>query len=213
MATETKIQLVDDIDGTKAVRTREFAVDGKAYVIDLSPANSEKLDAALAEYIGAARRAGGSRRAAPVKSARQSDSDREESQRIREWARGRGFKVADRGRIPDDILEAYANLGKNGTAQPTGGEGGGGAIAQDDHAATLPGMDTPATNGKPRGKRKKSGPQMVEGTYTDAEVIAWMKGKGMQIPPGAAKGGTFRGIGFKRKAMVNDRGPKMVEAV
>jgi hypothetical protein len=33
--------------------------------------------------------------------------DREQNQAIRDWARKRGMKVSDRGRIPSDVTEAY----------------------------------------------------------------------------------------------------------
>ena len=33
--------------------------------------------------------------------------DREQNQAIRDWARKRGMKVSDRGRIPAEVLEAY----------------------------------------------------------------------------------------------------------
>jgi len=33
--------------------------------------------------------------------------DREQNQAIREWARGKGMKVNDRGRIPSDVVEAF----------------------------------------------------------------------------------------------------------
>ena len=39
--------------------------------------------------------------------ARRPSIDREQNQAIREWARKRGMKVSDRGRIPAEVLEAY----------------------------------------------------------------------------------------------------------
>ena len=38
---------------------------------------------------------------------RKPSADREQSQAIREWARKRGLKVSDRGRIPGEVLDAY----------------------------------------------------------------------------------------------------------
>jgi hypothetical protein len=104
-----EIRLVDDLDGEVADETVEFGVDGKNYEIDLSTANAKKLRDALAEFVAAARRAGGRRRGggAPAAAARRPSIDREQNQAIREWARKRGMKVSDRGRIPAEVLEAY----------------------------------------------------------------------------------------------------------
>jgi hypothetical protein len=104
-----EIRLVDDLDGEVADETVEFGVDGKNYEIDLSTANAKKLRDALAEFVASARRAGGRRRGggAPAAAPRRPSIDREQNQAIREWARKRGMKVSDRGRIPAEVLEAY----------------------------------------------------------------------------------------------------------
>jgi hypothetical protein len=104
-----EIRLVDDLDGEVADETVEFGVDGKNYEIDLSTANAKRLRDALAEFVASARRAGGRRRGggAPAVAARRPSIDREQNQAIREWARKRGMKVSDRGRIPAEVLEAY----------------------------------------------------------------------------------------------------------
>ena len=109
MAQIREIRLVDDLDGEVADETVEFGVDGKNYEIDLSTANAKKLRDALAEFVAAARRAGGRRRGggAPAAAPRMPSIDREQNQAIREWARKRGMKVSDRGRIPAEVLEAY----------------------------------------------------------------------------------------------------------
>lgn len=109
MAQIREIRLIDDLDGQAADETVEFGVDGKNYEIDLSKDNAEKLRNSLAAFVSAARRAGGGRRrgAASSSSARRPSIDREQNQAIRDWARKRGMKVSDRGRIPADVLEAY----------------------------------------------------------------------------------------------------------
>jgi hypothetical protein len=107
-----EIRLIDDLDGDAADETVEFGVDGKNYEIDLSKDNAGKLRDALAAFVAAARRsgAGGGRRrgnsaaSAPV---RRPSIDREQNQAIRDWARKRGMKVSDRGRIPAEVLDAY----------------------------------------------------------------------------------------------------------
>jgi hypothetical protein len=106
-----EIRLIDDLDGQAADETVEFGVDGKNYEIDLSKDNAEKLRDSLAAFVSAARRGGGGGRrrggSASTSSARRPSIDREQNQAIRDWARKRGMKVSDRGRIPADVLDAY----------------------------------------------------------------------------------------------------------
>ena len=99
MAQIKEVRLVDDLTGDAADETIEFGLDGRNYEIDLSDGNAKKLRDVLADYVAAARRAGGA--------ARRPSVDREQNQAIREWARNRGMKVSDRGRIPAEVLEAY----------------------------------------------------------------------------------------------------------
>jgi hypothetical protein len=110
MAQKVVVSLVDDLSGSQADETVSFGLDGKSYVIDLSSGNAGKLRDALANYVGAARKAGRNGRsngAAAAAVARPGAVDREQNQAIREWARKRGMKVSDRGRIPSDVTEAY----------------------------------------------------------------------------------------------------------
>lgn len=109
MAQKVTVSLVDDLDGDKADETVQFGLDGKSYEIDLSTGNAGKLREALQAYVAAARRPGGRRRsgAAPSGGARRATVDRDQNQAIREWARKRGMKVSDRGRIPADLVDAY----------------------------------------------------------------------------------------------------------
>ena len=100
MAKQTTVTLVDDLDGSEADEQVEFAVDGKAYEIDLSAANSARLREALAPFISAARRTGGraafGRQRRPVRPS----TDREQNQAIREWAAQQGMKISERGPHP-----------------------------------------------------------------------------------------------------------------
>ncbi len=109
MAQIQEIRLVDDLDGNEADETVEFGIDGKTYEIDLSKVNADKLREHLAEFVGSARRLSGGRgrRPAAAGPARRPSIDREQNQAIREWARKRGMKVSDRGRIPAEVLETY----------------------------------------------------------------------------------------------------------
>ena len=109
MAQIKEVRLVDDLSGDAADETIEFGLDGRNYEIDLSDDNAKKLRDVLADYVAAARRAAAParRRGASNSAARRPSVDREQNQAIREWARKRGMKVSDRGRIPAEVLEAY----------------------------------------------------------------------------------------------------------
>ncbi|MEU6643077.1 Lsr2 family protein [Saccharomonospora sp. NPDC046836] len=112
MAQQILVSLVDDLDGSDADETVEFALDGVTYEIDLSADNAEELRDSLAQYIEHGRRAGGRKRPSGKRSngvapARSSTADREQNQAIRAWARKNGFDISERGRIPSEVTEAY----------------------------------------------------------------------------------------------------------
>ena len=109
MAQKTVVLLQDDIDGSEAAETITFSLDGVSYEIDLSSSNAGNLRAALAPYVGSARRTGG--RAAPKRrtGGAPARADREQLAAIRTWARSRGMDVNDRGRIPRNIVDQYNN--------------------------------------------------------------------------------------------------------
>ena len=62
MAQKVNIVLIDDIDGSDAVETVTFGLDGTSYEIDLNKKNAAALRDALAGYVGNARKVTGSRR-------------------------------------------------------------------------------------------------------------------------------------------------------
>jgi hypothetical protein len=102
------VQLVDDLDGSVAQETVEFGLDGVSYQIDLSSVNAEKIRGMLTDFVANARRSGLRKRAAATApKGRSAAVDREQNQAIREWARKRGLKVSERGRISAEVLEAY----------------------------------------------------------------------------------------------------------
>ena len=43
MASKTIVEVIDDLDGSKAEETVRFAIDGTEYEVDLSGARSKKL--------------------------------------------------------------------------------------------------------------------------------------------------------------------------
>lgn len=108
MAQKVLVQLVDDIDGQSGddVSTIQFGLDGVTYEIDLNESNAERLRGDLSDYVSAARRVGG-RIKRGTKPQPGGSNTSGEAGLIREWARVNGFRVSDRGRIPDNVIEAY----------------------------------------------------------------------------------------------------------
>ena len=115
MAQQTTVRFIDDLDGSDAVGTVTFSLENRAYEIDLSDENADKLHDALAPFIEHGRQvsgrgAGRGRRRAQTQSSEEKKparSNREETAAIREWARANGHKVNDRGRISKSVVEAY----------------------------------------------------------------------------------------------------------
>lgn len=107
--------LVDDLDGQElpegAGESIEFGVRGVTYRIDLSASNAAKLDKAFKPFIDAAiqlrttARKGSTRRV--LSGAAAGRRPKEQLEAIRAWARQQGHKVSNRGRIRDDIIEAF----------------------------------------------------------------------------------------------------------
>jgi hypothetical protein len=58
MAQQTTVRFVDDLDGSEAVGTVRFSLENRAFEIDLSDENTDKLHEALAPFIEHARQIG-----------------------------------------------------------------------------------------------------------------------------------------------------------
>ncbi|ADG76890.1 Protein lsr2 OS=Tsukamurella paurometabola (strain ATCC 8368 / DSM / CCUG 35730 / CIP 100753/ JCM 10117 / KCTC 9821 / NBRC 16120 / NCIMB 702349 / NCTC 13040) OX=521096 GN=Tpau_0240 PE=4 SV=1 [Tsukamurella paurometabola] len=107
MARTVTVTLTDDIEPEyEADETVVFALDGVEYEIDLASVNADKLRAALGTYIEAGRRVGG-RAKRGAKPGSRASIDREQSKAIRAWANANGYEVSSRGRIPQEIIDAY----------------------------------------------------------------------------------------------------------
>jgi hypothetical protein len=123
LAQNTVVVVVDDLDGQSLPednrQTVRWGLDGQTYELDLSDEHAAELRSALQRYIVAGRRvgresrarlAGGGTRPRPPAGAGQ----RRDTAAIREWARSHGHQISDRGRIPADVLEAYAAAHQRG---------------------------------------------------------------------------------------------------
>jgi Lsr2 len=105
MAQKVEVLLVDDIDGSAAVETIAFGLDGTQYEIDLNSGHARGLRELAAPYIGKARRiTGPGRRPARSRSASVNGVN---SEKIREWAKAQGIDVKDRGRVPAGLVAQY----------------------------------------------------------------------------------------------------------
>jgi hypothetical protein len=114
MAQRTVVTLVDDLDGGVAAESVSFGVDHVDYEIDLSGEHAEALRGVLAPYVAAARRTGGRRPARSAPAARSTSSSgpaagrsRSANAEIRAWAAEHGVTLAERGRLPGRVVEAY----------------------------------------------------------------------------------------------------------
>ena len=81
--------------------TVEFAIDGIGDTIDLDPKNAKAFRKSRDRYVAHATRTGGRQRTHITR------PDPTQTRAIRELARANGFELADRGRIPTDIVQAY----------------------------------------------------------------------------------------------------------
>ncbi len=108
MAQRVQVILEDDVDGSEASETVEFSLDGVSYEIDLNDGNASALRNDLSKWVGQSRRSGGRRQTRRRNGGGSSGASREELARIREWGRSNGYSVSDRGRVSQDVQDAYA---------------------------------------------------------------------------------------------------------
>ncbi len=117
--------LTDDLDGSDADDTVKFGIDGVEYEIDLSLANANQMREVFRRYVDAGRRvgrmaSGGRQRVvAPGTGRREAWLDRatgsttydpaakQERADVRDWSRQHGVHVPDRGRIKQEIMDAF----------------------------------------------------------------------------------------------------------
>lgn len=116
MAQKYVVLMVDDLDGAQLeadeAESIRFSVNGENHAIDLSKQHAEEFRTVLKPYLEKSRKvdhvASGKRSVARSGSSsiiRPEEIERR--QQIREWARKNGYKVSDRGRISQDIVQAF----------------------------------------------------------------------------------------------------------
>lgn len=103
MAQQVKVLLIDDLDGSDADETVKFGLDGRDYEMDLTSDHAAELREVLSRYVSVSRKL--SKLGAPMK--KTIIAPQRDNRAVREWANANGYSVSDRGRIPEDIVEAY----------------------------------------------------------------------------------------------------------
>jgi hypothetical protein len=110
MAREVVQRVTDDLDGSPDAATIQFALDGRAYQIDLSPRNEAKFRDALAPFVDNATKVRPERRSGRAATSRKGplrESDRERAQLVRQWALDNGVQLAARGRLAQAVMDAF----------------------------------------------------------------------------------------------------------
>ena len=106
MVQRVQVLLIDDLDGSDAVETVAFGLDGRGYEIDLSARNAEELRKAVATWSDHGRSIGGRQRSSPRR--RPSPTRVGPSNTtLRQWAKANGHDVSDRGQISSAVRQAH----------------------------------------------------------------------------------------------------------
>lgn len=116
VAKQTITRIIDDLTGEDGDETVSFALDGNLYEIDLNSKNARDFRTFMDRFIQAGTRVGKVGQPAQLRTHRQTTlpqasirANRVENGAIREWAANNGHHVSERGRIPQTVLDAYAN--------------------------------------------------------------------------------------------------------
>ncbi len=111
MAQKVTTHLVDDLSGdvieAGGGRTVQFAFDGNSYEIDLSDENADRFREAVSDYVAAARKVSGRSSRTSSGSSPKSRNNSDDLAKIRVWAMANGHTVAARGRISQEVRDAY----------------------------------------------------------------------------------------------------------
>lgn len=112
MARQVQIVYTSDLSEVEddSVETVYFSLDGSDYEIDLTPDEHNELSEALQKYIDAGRpSASRTTRKKPTETVKVPS----DAKAVRAWAEANGYgdKLPARGRIPQEIRDAYAAAG------------------------------------------------------------------------------------------------------
>lgn len=105
MARREVTQIFDDLDNApleeRDVRVIRFSVNGTDYVLDVSEKNANVFYDLLAPYVEAARKVPSIRGRKTGVLAAYDPKD------VREWAAKNGYSIARRGKISQEVIDAY----------------------------------------------------------------------------------------------------------
>lgn len=169
--------IVDDLDGeTEGATVLRFGLDGTDYEIDLGPDNMASYRKEL-EYLiehgrkvptSPARRTPGARSTSTASRSGSTPKERELNTLIREWWRGKGNDISDRGRIGESIKAAY--------------------FAEHGHPTAAPAASTPPSGSE--GSSESAGTGRPAGdAQTAAQAAKPTKAKNDTAAKGTASGG------------------------
>jgi len=122
----TRTIRTDDINGTEStdanpVTPVQFSCslfEGKTFEIDLTVDNQGKLEKVLTPYVVKARQVG-RMRAASFANSNLNAQMREWGKEQKDEAGNAKYEIAERGRLPRELIEDYANAhGTNGDSNP-----------------------------------------------------------------------------------------------
>lgn len=100
--------LIDDINGSHDdVQPVTFIVNATTYTLDLGAESRAALMGVLQPFLDHAHGAKRTRAAGTRKPSKRNSAPSEVAA-LRHWARENGYPVGDRGRIPQNVLDAYA---------------------------------------------------------------------------------------------------------
>lgn len=110
MTQKIQVLLVCDLhnDDTEGSETIVFGLDGSTFEVDVCNEHAAQLRDSLSPFVAEARRASsGGRRATRRSGAAVSGGAKRDLSVVREWARGQGLKVSERGRVAQVVLDQY----------------------------------------------------------------------------------------------------------
>lgn len=109
MAQKVQVSVICDLPHSggeaEGQETVAFTFDGTSYEIDACSGHAKELRDLMSPFVAHARRASVQGRGR--KRQQQSGGSRQQSAQIREWAKSRGLKVNERGRIPASIVAEF----------------------------------------------------------------------------------------------------------
>lgn len=187
MAKRTVTTLVDDLDGNSTAEENvSFGLDRVDYEIDLSADHAGALREVLAPYLSAARRTGGRRGSRgsqptrPAKSVAEGGSARSRSTNaeIRAWAASHGVTLAERGRFPGQVIEAFET--GDPSRLPGSGDSGSATDAHTPAASVVPTSDPEASPEPPVSNDPPRGRDGLTTAERDA-VRAWAMEQGIEV--------------------------------